>query len=54
MQLDRRQFVKSLALASSAATGWPALAQQAGGLKISHQFPSGSLTEGDFLDRLCR
>jgi TRAP-type C4-dicarboxylate transport system substrate-binding protein len=23
-------------------------------LKISHQFPSGSLAEGDFRDRLCR
>jgi TRAP-type C4-dicarboxylate transport system substrate-binding protein len=27
---------------------------QAGGLKISHQFPSGSLTDGDFRDQLCR
>jgi len=55
MQLDRRQFVsKGLALASSAAASWPALAQQAGGLKISHQFPGGTLTEGDFRDRLCR
>jgi TRAP-type C4-dicarboxylate transport system substrate-binding protein len=31
-------------------TGWA----QAGGLKISHQFPSGSLTDGDFRDQLCR
>ena len=53
MPLDRRQFVRSLALASSAAAGWPVLAQQAG-LKISHQFPGGTLTEGDFRDRLCR
>jgi TRAP-type C4-dicarboxylate transport system substrate-binding protein len=29
-------------------------AAQAGVLKISHQFPSGTLTEGDFRDRLCR
>ena len=27
---------------------------QTGGLKISHQFPGGTLTEGDFRDRLCR
>ncbi|MDQ6627785.1 MAG: TRAP transporter substrate-binding protein DctP [Pseudomonadota bacterium] len=27
---------------------------QAGSLKISHQFPGGSITEGDFRDRLCR
>lgn len=25
-----------------------------GNLKISHQFPAGSLTQGDFRDRLCR
>ncbi|MEO6973764.1 MAG: TRAP transporter substrate-binding protein DctP [Rhodoferax sp.] len=29
-------------------------AQVGGGLKISHQFPGGTLTEGDFRDRLCR
>ena len=54
MQFDRRQFVQGLALASTGVAAWPALAQQAGGLKISHQFPSGTLTEGDFRDRLCR
>jgi TRAP-type C4-dicarboxylate transport system substrate-binding protein len=27
---------------------------QAGTLKISHQFPGGTATEGDFRDRLCR
>ena len=27
---------------------------QSAALKISHQFPGGSLTEGDFRDRLCR
>lgn len=27
---------------------------QATTLKISHQFPGGTLTEGDFRDRLCR
>ncbi|MGI9132408.1 MAG: TRAP transporter substrate-binding protein DctP [Rhodoferax sp.] len=31
-----------------------AWAQAGGGLKISHQFPGGTLTEGDFRDRLCR
>lgn len=53
MSLDRRQFVQGLALASAGAASWPAFAQ-AGGLKISHQFPGGTLTEGDFRDRLCR
>jgi TRAP-type C4-dicarboxylate transport system substrate-binding protein len=54
MRLDRRHFVQSLALASAGAASWPTWAQQAGGLKISHQFPGGTLTEGDFRDRLCR
>nr|WP_316643139.1 TRAP transporter substrate-binding protein DctP [uncultured Roseateles sp.] len=54
MHLDRRLFVQSLGLATAGLAGLPAFAQQSGGLKISHQFPSGSLTEGDFRDRLCR
>ena len=54
MHLDRRQFVQGLALASTGAAAWPALAQSGSGLKISHQFPGGTLTEGDFRDRLCR
>ncbi|RYE87595.1 MAG: C4-dicarboxylate ABC transporter, partial [Oxalobacteraceae bacterium] len=27
---------------------------QPGSLRISHQFPAGSVAEGDFRDRLCR
>lgn len=54
MPVNRRQLVQGLALASAGAASWPAFAQQAGGLKISHQFPGGTLTEGDFRDRLCR
>ena len=54
MTLDRRHFVQRLALGAAAASAWPAFAQQGNALKISHQFPSGSLTEGDFRDRLCR
>ena len=57
MTITRRQWIQSTAGASALGlTGLgsgPALAQAAG-LKISHQFPSGSLTEGDFRDRLCR
>ena len=53
MTLDRRTFV-----AGSLALGAGALlhpAHAAGTvLKISHQFPGGTLTEGDFRDRLCR
>jgi len=52
MTLNRRRFAQSLALASAAVVG-NAFAQ-AGTLKISHQFPGGSATEGDFRDRLCQ
>jgi TRAP-type C4-dicarboxylate transport system substrate-binding protein len=52
MALDRRTFVAgSLALGSAALL--PS-ARAATVLKISHQFPSGTLTEGDFRDRMCR
>ncbi|MEY8877516.1 MAG: TRAP transporter substrate-binding protein DctP [Leptothrix sp. (in: b-proteobacteria)] len=52
--MNRRQWIQ--ATGSSAAWGWlgGAQAADAGGLKISHQFPSGTLAEGDFRDRLCR
>ena len=53
MTLTRRQWMG--AAAGTAATfGLPHALAQSGALKISHQFPSGSLTEGDFRDRLCR
>ena len=53
MTFTRRQWMGAAA-AGAAATAWPGAFAQAGGLKISHQFPGGSLTEGDFRDRLCR
>lgn len=53
MTFTRRTLLQ--AAGASAAIGLPGFASaQATGLKISHQFPSGSLTEGDFRDRLCR
>ncbi|MEX8517357.1 MAG: TRAP transporter substrate-binding protein DctP [Leptothrix sp. (in: b-proteobacteria)] len=54
MTMNRRQLMQ--AAGSAAAMGWigSVAAQQSAGLKISHQFPSGTLTEGDFRDRLCR
>ena len=53
MTLTRRQWMG--AAAGTAATfGLPHALAQSGALKISHQFPSGTLTEGDFRDRLCR
>jgi TRAP-type C4-dicarboxylate transport system substrate-binding protein len=53
MSLDRRDM---LGLLGASALGLPAMTAyaQTGGLKISHQFPGGTLTEGDFRDRLCR
>ena len=50
MTLTRRHWLA----ATAAATAWPAAFAQTGGLKISHQFPSGTLEQGDFRDRLCR
>ena len=55
MTLSRRNFIQGAGAAAAAAmasTAWPQ--SGAAGLKISHQFPGGTLTEGDFRDRLCR
>ena len=53
MTLTRRSIIQAAAAgALPALLGTPASA--AAELKISHQFPGGSLTEGDFRDRLCR
>ena len=53
MTLTRRACLHALAAAPLAAGAVGARAQ-AGTLKISHQFPGGTATEGDFRDRLCR
>ena len=50
MTLTRRHWLA----ATAAAACLPHAQAQAASLKISHQFPSGTLTEGDFRDRLCR
>ncbi len=55
MDLTRRRLlVGALAAAPLLLLGRRAAAQSAGLLKISHQFPGGTLEEGDFRDRLCR
>jgi TRAP-type transport system periplasmic protein len=55
MQGSRRHFLKAVsASVPFALFGRQALAQTPGTLKISHQFPGGSATEGDFRDQLCR
>ena len=53
MAITRRAVVQGLGAAMAASCGAGALAQE-GTLKISHQFPSGTIAEGDFRDRLCR
>lgn len=55
MTLTRRNFINAAGGAAVSAMAGGAGAQNAGTvLKISHQFPGGTLTEGDFRDRLCR
>jgi TRAP-type C4-dicarboxylate transport system substrate-binding protein len=53
MAITRRAVVQAAAIAGIAPLSGLSRAQE-GTLKISHQFPSGTLTEGDFRDRLCR
>jgi TRAP-type C4-dicarboxylate transport system substrate-binding protein len=55
MSLNRRQVVSGAAVAPFVlATSRFGTALAAQTLKISHQFPGGTITEGDFRDRLCR
>ncbi len=54
MPFTRRQFVGAAGAALATIGSYPVRAQSAAALKISHQFPGGTLTEGDFRDRLCR
>src|SRR5216683_1560085 len=55
MPATRRQVLKSLAAVPAAlATSRFAMAADAKVIKISHQFPGGSIDSGDFRDRLTR
>jgi TRAP-type C4-dicarboxylate transport system substrate-binding protein len=54
MTYTRRDFVGAIGGLSLGAAGPAAWAQATNTLKISHQFPGGTITEGDFRDRLCR
>jgi TRAP-type C4-dicarboxylate transport system substrate-binding protein len=53
MLISRRKVMAG-ALAAPALMASGPLASAAQTLKISHQFPGGTLEEGDFRDRLCR
>ncbi len=50
----RRMLASSLAALPLMLFGRQSLAQTATTLKISHQFPGGTIDAGDFRDRLCR
>ena len=50
--LTRRSIVQAMGAATLAPTA--SFAQGTAGLKISHQFPGGTLEAGDFRYRLCR
>ena len=57
MTFSRRNFLKALGAAPAVAAlgGYSPFSFGANyNLKISHQFPGGTINEGDFRDRLCR
>ena len=55
MTISRRHVIAgALAAPAVIASGRFGSAAPATMLKISHQFPGGTLTDGDFRDRLCR
>src|SRR5882757_10048682 len=55
MDRNRRRLVQAVVGASAAGASvrgaWPA---EPRALTLSHQFPGGTIDEGDFRDRLCR
>lgn len=53
MSFKKRRAVLGALAATPLLSIHPAFAQAAT-IKISHQFPGGTMTEGDFRDRLCR
>src|SRR5690242_3824865 len=53
MTINRRHILAG-AIAAPAILAGTRLASAARTIKISHQFPGGTATEGDFRDRLCR
>src|SRR6516164_10324384 len=55
MIVNRRQVIAvGLAAPATIVASRFGTAADAQTLKISHQFPGGTITEGDFRDRLCR
>lgn len=56
MPISRRDFVATAGAVGVATLSapWVARADAARTLKISHQFPGGTIDQGDFRDRMCR
>jgi TRAP-type C4-dicarboxylate transport system substrate-binding protein len=54
MLVTRRGFLLGVAAAPAAALLGRATAATPATLKVAHQFPGGTITQGDFRDRLCR
>ena len=52
--LTRRHVLASALAAPAVVRMGVGTAQAATTLKISHQFPGGTIDKGDFRDRLCR
>jgi len=53
IMITRRDLLQTVGAAGLASLAGASRAQS-GPLKISHQFPGGTIDEGDFRDRLCR
>src|SRR5689334_20665894 len=56
MRSSRRDVLRGLAVGTATVVATPYVARAAANkiLKISHQFPGGTIDSGDFRDRLCR
>jgi TRAP-type C4-dicarboxylate transport system substrate-binding protein len=54
MLIERRRVLTGLVAAPAILTFGARTAHAANTLKISHQFPGGTIDKGDFRDRLCR
>jgi TRAP-type C4-dicarboxylate transport system substrate-binding protein len=52
--MQRRQLIQAIGCLPALGAAQVAMAQTDGKLKISHQFPGGTISEGDFRDRLVR
>ena len=54
MLIHRRRMLSGIVAAPAILTFGSQAARAAATLKISHQFPGGTIDKGDFRDRLCR